>query len=222
MTLKLAITQRVTENSTYYEKRDALSQEWVEYFSITLPEAIVIPVPNRLKDVSAWMTAIGIDGLVLSNGNDLGEAPDRDTTEKRLFEYCQSHSLPVLGVCRGLHVINNLLGGGVSKDISNQCGSEHVAVNHYIKLEVPHFIKLAGKEVIEVNSYHNHGILLSDLSSQCTAFALADNDVVEGIYHQSKPVLAIQWHPERKNKSSEFDSKLIKLLFNNDNFWNNQ
>lgn len=219
MIRRIAITQRVVDNQTYQEKRDALAQDWTTYLQQLLPRAIILPVPNRLTDVCQWADWLKFDALILSNGNDWGQAPERDRTETRLVAYCRQHKLPVLGVCRGLQALNKILGGSLATDLSANPGQSHVAQNHSVDLCATPFKDLADPPSVAVNSFHNQGVLKSGLAQGLRPFALAAGDVVEGFYHQSEAILGLQWHPERADPAKDFSKNLLDTFLTQGAFW---
>lgn len=205
---------RCVKNDIYSETRDALSREWTEYMAKIMPKAILIPVLNDPDAVLNTVKNLKIDGVILSGGNDWGSDFKRDATETKLFKYAFKRKLPILGVCRGFQVVNLLTGGKLQKNIKCISGENHAGIIHNIHIgEKSPFRKIAGKDEIRVNSYHDQGFLLEDLSPKLKAFALSPKGVVEGYYHITYPIIGIQWHPERKNPSANFDKKLILNLF---------
>lgn len=196
---------RVVNNDTYPEVRDALSADWSKYIKKVLPDAVLIPIINDPKNAVRTLRELRIEGVILSNGNDWGEAKQRDETEKKIVDYCVKNKLPLLGVCRGFQVLNVLFGGKLDKNISAKIGQNHAGIVHSVKIN--------GK-IIKVNSYHNHGILLSSLAPAFKVLAETQNGLVEAFYHPRKPILGLQWHPERKNPSESLNKSLIKGIFN--------
>ena len=65
-----------------------------------------------------------IDALLLSGGNDLGDAPDRDSTELHLLEAARELEIPVLGICRGMQLMASFFGVGV-EELSSHVGTRH-------------------------------------------------------------------------------------------------
>ena len=78
---RFGISLRVELIEKYNEKRDTLSQEWTNF----LQKRAIIPIliPNTLDDVKSYISDLGIDGLILSGGDNIGEFPERDKTEKQ-------------------------------------------------------------------------------------------------------------------------------------------
>lgn len=215
----IAISQRVQENPSYPDRRDALSHDWARVFAARFPEAVLVPVPNCLPDVGAWLDAVKPHGIILSNGNDWGDAPERDATETALYDHAIRADMPLLGVCRGLQVIHTLTGGDIETSVRDVTGTSHTAVCHDVTISAEPFRKIADGDVLTVNSYHNQGVLLSGgVAPEFEVFATSD-DCVEGFAHRSKPVLAVQWHPERDGGSPAFDFTIIRKLFTEGAFW---
>ena len=220
---RIAITQRVVECTSYVEPRDALSQDWCGYLQSLFPASVVLPVPNSLVDVAAWAEQLDVEALVLSNGNDWGTASERDRTEIALFQYFESKGRPILGVCRGAQAVTAISGGTLVQDVGSETGIDHVATVHEVTITHGPFLELAGNDVVKVNSFHSQGILQSGLSQGFQAFAVAvsgeASGLVEGLYHETLPILGIQWHPERPSPSAAFDKRLINALFEDGAFW---
>ncbi len=214
MTLRLGITMMVNQHTEYPDRRDALSHDWQLYIKNVFPDILLVPLINDPEYIIPWVEELKLDGIVLSNGNNWGSATERDETEQRLVEYGLSINLPILGVCRGLQVLNVLFGGKLVKDVTVSSGERHVATEHPVQIIEKSFKELSGKNgEIKVNSYHNQGVLLNGLADELVPFAITLNNVVEGFTHPEKPVLALQWHPERSSPSSIFDREIITRFF---------
>lgn len=212
--MKIAISMRVVENTTYPERRDALSVDWHKKIHELLPGATLIPLLNSPHVLSQLIHEGLIEGAILSNGNSWGEAPERDQTEKLLVEYCLKKNLPIVGVCRGFQALNTIFGGRVEKNIKEHAGHNHAGEAHAIQLlaDTP-FSDMSPERSFTVNSFHNQGVLRDGLAAEFKPFAAAENDVIEGFYHPHKPIIAIQWHPERPGSNTLFDAALFKRLF---------
>jgi len=213
----IAITQRVVEAESYADRRDCLSQDWFTHFEAIFPSITLIPIPNCLLDPVGWFKCVGATGLILSNGNDVGTAVDRDKTENELFTFALEKDIPVLGACRGLQVANVFLGGEIYD--GEESYSDHVAKHHKIRLVDKEFVEIAGDVELTVNSFHRQTVRLSGLSKYLKPFALHGEDIVEGAVHRHKPLLLLQWHIERVSPSQEFDTKLLNRFLENRKFW---
>lgn len=205
--MRIAITQRVEQVEDRGERRDCLDQAWP-----TRLEAMgyhPVPVPNALDNPAGWAKTAQIDGLLLTGGNDLSHlpeasnpAPERDRTEQALLDFAAEQSLPVVAHCRGLQMMNVYLGGTLSR-----C-SGHVATRHQIRWRGDN-----EEESSEVNSYHNWGVMKSDLAGKAEVLAVADDGSVEAFRHRELPWLALMWHPEREPSLTSLDRRLITECF---------
>ena len=145
---RFGISLRVELIEKYNEKRDTLSQEWTNF----LQKHAIIPIliPNTLDDVKSYISDLGIDGLILSGGDNIGEFPERDKTEKQILDYAIDKRFPVLGVCRGMQIINEYFAGKVFANDNNS----HVGKPHQIHIMDQKFSKLLGDDNMQVNSFH--------------------------------------------------------------------
>ena len=115
---KIGISLRVVDALNYVEKRDALSHDWPKLFDEL--ELIPIFIPNILKNIQSFLDELSLNGIVLSGGDDIGENDDRDKTENFLLKYAIDKKIPVIGICRGMQLINNYFGGKQIIDNSNR------------------------------------------------------------------------------------------------------
>lgn len=202
----------VAKNETYQEIRDTLSRDWFLYISRIFPRSILVPLMNEPSRVLDYVEGLKLNAFILSNGNDWGEFPERDETEKSLVVYALKKNIPVLGVCRGFQALNKIFGGKLVRDIAHGRNS-HAGTQHIVTLSQSPFRKYAKTGTLQVNSFHNQGIEASGVAKPLRIFAQSLDLAIEGIYHPTKRVLGIQWHPERKSPSQHFDRKLILNLF---------
>ncbi len=209
MTTRIGITQRV-EITSYGERRDCLDQHWVVLLERLGIEPILIP--NGLSSPEDFFGQLEIQGFILTGGNDLAHiknaknvAPDRDQLERTLLTFAQSRTLPVMGVCRGMQMINHFYGGQLS------LVQGHVRSHHRITPVAD--LDIISAE-ISVNSYHHYGIYQSDLASDLYSAACDCNDSsVEALTSDDRRLLGIMWHPERETVIAEYDKALITRHF---------
>jgi len=162
---------------------------------------------------SALDYAESADGLMLSGGRDIsaslyGEAregasqePDleRDSLELALVEAFIRLRKPILGICRGFQLLNVRFGGSLLQDIPNALGTDHSGgrIHHVDFLGGSLAASIFGPRAA-VNSYHHQAIAKLGGSLRATAFAGAGaGRIIEAFEHESLPILAVQWHPER-------------------------
>jgi putative glutamine amidotransferase len=184
--------------------------------------ALMVPSPDgetRRGDVAPGHYAELLDGLVLEGGSDMwpgsyGEEPlrpewsgdrVRDGYEIDLLRAFVARGKPVLGVCRGLQVLNVAFGGTLYQDLALQkpgplfhrSAQLYDRNHHQIAFEPG--TRLAqlypGQESATVNSVHHQGI--KDLAPGFVVEARADDGVIEAIRRSGEPCVAgVQWHPE--------------------------
>ncbi len=214
MKKRIGITMRVVYSPDSGEERDAISRDLLSYTNKTLPGYEIVLIPNSPYRIADKLKSLKVNGVILSGGNDWGKAPNRDKTESCIVKYCLKHNVPLLGICRGMQVMNLVTGGRLNKNIRTSSGENHVACTHTVNIwpDSPINIKGIGRS-IKVNSFHDQGLTAADISKEFKVFAVTDGGVVEGIFHKTKPVIGIQWHPERKNSCAMLDRRIIEALF---------
>jgi len=125
--------------------------------------------------------------------------------------------LPVLGICRGMQMINVFFGGKLIKNIKEEIGDTHPpGLDHGIRI-------IDEKEAFndtKVNSFHNQAVTEGSLSPKLKPFAVSEKErLVEGLYHPSLPIAGVQWHPERKSPDKDINEKLLKAFVKRELFW---
>lgn len=204
---KIGITLRVEHIKKFNEKRDAISHDWVRFLSNS--NILPIFIPNTLKDTKKFLEKMEIDGIILSGGDNRGDNVERDNTEKEIIELAIKNKIPLLGICRGMQVMNDYFGGNivVTED------SKHVAKHHEVDLVDAKSQKLFETKNIEVNSFHNNIIKKELIGKNLEIFAISKEDnTVEGFYHKDFPFIGVMWHPERE-QISQNKLKLMKIFY---------
>ena len=159
------------------------------------------------------------DGVLFTGGGDAdpalyGEAtlpecgkiePMRDTLDMAALRIAIDQKKPILGICRGIQMINIALGGTLYQDIPSQYQTEiphsqttglH-AYSHSVRIvkDTPLYSLLQENE-IPANSFHHQAI--KDLGRGLVPMAYAPDGIIEAVYSQELPYLrGYQWHPER-------------------------
>lgn len=109
-------------------------------------------------------------------------------------------SKPVLGICKGLQVINVHFGGDliqniVTADSHKWAGSDQFHHVYHCSLgRRDFFYQLYGASTL-VNSAHHQAV--DHLGNNLLPVCRAGDNVIEGIMHRALPILGVQWHPER-------------------------
>lgn len=160
-------------------------------------------------DVDPALAAQRLDGVLLTGGADIDPVRfdaephpaqteiehQRDAFELDLLSQALRLELPVLGICRGLQVLNVHFGGTL-----RQHAPEHsrydvgtAGVAHTVRMESTSTLGSLYGETTEVNSLHHQTI--DELGQGLTATARSDDNSIEGVEHGDK-IVAVQWHPE--------------------------
>lgn len=189
-------------------------------------DILPVLIPNNSSDPCAYVGALDADGLILTGGGDLAPdrygqpnagsvsiVPNRDRTEYCLLAMAVRQRLPVLGICRGLQVINVYFGGGLVQDIPTAIGGsiQHDdGPGHAVRIVDERVRRATGVDMLDVNSHHHQAVTAQTLAPVMDVFAICEPDgVIEGMLHHSLPVLCVQWHPERPTPSEAFDHTLF-------------
>jgi len=206
--VRVGVTMR-SGRTEHGEVRDCLARDWGEFLAVALPECPWLPVPNLGSGVISFAEAWGLRAVLLSGGNDLGEDPVRDETERTLIGWAQERGVPVFGVSRGLQVLQSYFGGKVRP----MPGEDHAGTTHVVRLSG---VAPAGEREGEVlvNSFHRNGVRRDEVASPLRTFAVSLDGWVEGLSHPGHRMAAVMWHPERGRPFSEFDCNLVSRVVN--------
>jgi putative glutamine amidotransferase len=161
----------------------------------------------------------GVDGLVLTGGEDMDPAcyqaaphpkanppsRERDLFELAIFAAARARELPVLGICRGIQVVNVALGGTLWQDLPSERPGEVDHNPDTSRGERTHLVRLEpgsltagalGGTELRVNSFHHQAI--RDLAPKLVATGWTEDGLIEAV--EGAPgqpwLLAVQWHPE--------------------------
>lgn len=178
------------------------------------------------------------DGLVVTGGPDvqpklygkpeeLGRCsiePERDTLDLALINKANELKIPILGICRGMQIINVAFGGTLVVDIpedigpkvKHKCSSDEKCEHRISIIKGSILYNIIEDTVGTVNSYHHQAIAKP---ADCfNIVALADDGVPEAIEWKNPDdkafFIAVQWHPERMKFLDKFSGALAKRFIN--------
>jgi putative glutamine amidotransferase len=185
--------------------------------------ALMIPPDPRLEEIPDDALDV-IDGLILAGGHDIDPAaygaaahpatnsvvPERDRVEIALVQRAIERDMPVLGICRGMQVMNVALGGTLAQHLPDELGHEHHRPNlgtfdgsdHQVRLTDGSLAALAAGELIHnTKSHHHQGVEAVAEGFEVTGYSILD-DLPEAIEAPDRRfVLGVQWHPEADEQS---------------------
>ncbi|MDR0297491.1 MAG: gamma-glutamyl-gamma-aminobutyrate hydrolase family protein [Streptococcaceae bacterium] len=224
---------------------DVLNQNHADFGSNDLKEAIfaagglpiIVPLPENtaLADATAAEILSFVDGVIIPGGADIdpqffGESPipglgrtnyKRDTFEIALVAAAVTAGKPVLGICRGLQVINVALGGTLYQDLAAQFPGNSIKhaqaaygshPTHRVAIAADSLLTPIYGEEAAVNSRHHQAI--KEIPSALTEIASAPDGVVEAIVSADSRILGVQWHPENMWRDFPAHFQLFKDFVN--------
>lgn len=180
---------------------------------------VVIPYLNSEDELKKIVTMC--DGFLFPGGKDLSPMHYRDSphhklgendnlqdlTEIALVKLCISLGKPLIGICRGLQMINVALGGTLFQDLPSQCPS-HIIHSHANTPQefrtLIHNIKIENNSMLfdvikssEIGINSNHHQAIKSLGEGLITTAFSDDGLIEAIELPSHPfMIAVQGHPE--------------------------
>lgn len=174
------------------------------------------------------------DGFLFTGGHDVSPEVYGDKPLENLIDTCQKRDVmesivlkkaidagkPVLGICRGIQLINAVLGGTLYQDLPTQFPSdlEHHETPPYDKrahdVIIAHdspLYQCLGKELIPVNSYHHQAV--RKLAPCLAAMAASPDGLIEALYKPDHCFLwAVQWHPEFSFQTDPNSRRVFKAF----------
>ncbi len=206
--IKVGISLRVENIKKHNERRDTISQDCIKFCNRA--GFMPILIPNNLIDTKEFLKSMNLDMLIFSGGDNIGDDPERDITEKNMVEFAIKNKIPSLGVCRGMQFFNKYFGG----KIQHSFNKTHVKTRHKIKFTDKKIKEILGKKSSVVNSYHENLVKSENLGKELESFGIANQDnTIEAFYHKKYPIIGVMWHPEREH-NFEKELKLFKILKN--------
>ena len=203
---------------------------------VSLAGAIPFIFPFSTDEEELKQLACLCDGFLFTGGHDvmpelyhetpleglISSCKKRDLMETIILKIALAEDKPVLGICRGIQLINAAMGGTLYQDLPLQYPS---STNHHGKPpydQVVHEVKVLpdtplheclGAETIGVNSYHHQAV--KELASGLKPMAVAPDGIIEAVYKPDHRFLwAVQWHPEFSYKVDKNSQKIFCAFVN--------
>ncbi|MCX7885154.1 MAG: gamma-glutamyl-gamma-aminobutyrate hydrolase family protein [Caloramator sp.] len=197
------------------QERYFVSKEFIDAVIEAGGVPVIIPIINKEEDILKIMDSL--DGIILSGGFDVnpiyyGEEPSkyvgftytpRDLCELFIVKAAIEKDMPILGISRGQQIMTVAFGGKLYQDLSE---SESFYINHMQRAsinDIGHYVdilpntrlfKIFENERLLVNSFHHQAA--KTVPANFIVSATSSDGIIEAIEHKTKPIMAVQWHPE--------------------------
>lgn len=178
---------------------------------------VLIPLINNPSILDKILSKI--DGLILSGGGDIYTPLfneelhptvteydlERDQYDIQLARLAEEKQIPILGICRGMQVLNVTFGGNLIQDIPseisespinhNQSETREIGTHSVSILPESRLYSIIKEENILVNSFHHQSV--KEVAPGFEAVAFAEDGIIEAMESsEEKAILGVQWHPE--------------------------
>jgi putative glutamine amidotransferase len=226
--LRIGVTpSRDSENPAIHRVTERMRQA----VELSGGEVVTLDYPLNEQALSEVLTTL--DGLILAGGPDMhpryfhqeldphcGQIDEeRDELEWYLMKWAMETDIPVLGVCRGMQIINIALGGDIFQDIVYSQGLVHrqesdMRYFHDVTIEDGTLLRsLISSVRYPVNSYHHQAV--NKVAQGLVVSAIAPDGIIEAIERPaSRFLLGVQWHPETSYLVDEFSRRIFAAFMN--------
>jgi putative glutamine amidotransferase len=229
-------------SSEYAEGIGAPNQEWQlladDYITSVMRAGGIPVILPLLKADTDWNTVKrlidGVDGVLFSGGSDVdpmyfGQVttgktgnliPERDAQERFMVQYTlEQTNKPIFGVCRGIQLINAVLGGTLIQHIPDAGFHPHTLPmyprqipSHWVEIEPDSLLfQVVQTMRLGVNSFHHMAV--DQCAPALKVTARSDDGVIEAVELRQNPdhrfFLAVQWHPEMMSAADSVQQRLL-------------
>ncbi len=195
----------------------------LQYYHVAISKSggmpVIMPPFTDQQLIDEWLDTIGVDAVLLTGGADIephrfGELPhehigrmsaQRDDCELKLLDCAIKRKLPILGICRGMQIINVGLGGTLVQDMKSELGEQFAYHDqtcpttqpvHKVAFESGSKVaQLFGGTELATNSHHHQCV--KALGNGLKITGKSEDGIIEAIESPQQPIVAVQFHPER-------------------------
>jgi putative glutamine amidotransferase len=219
---RIAVLGRWTESASALRYRGVVSSRALLESVWAAGGDPVTLLPGDSADALDWEARLaGFGGVLLPGGGDVhpsryGAAVDesmydmdatQDEADFSLATYTLEHAIPMLAVCRGLHVVNALLGGTLVADMP----VHHRHVVHEVPLDDAAGVLGIGASSVSASCYHHQAI--DRVADRLTVLGRASDGVVEAVAVEAPAwTVGVQWHPEDTAATDPHQVALLSRL----------
>jgi putative glutamine amidotransferase len=226
--LLLFSCQKQEKKTIILSKASSNYIKWIEDDNTIILDAYTIKNTDSILGLA--------DGIILTGGEDINPLQyndtinlalcgdinyQRDTLERKLFDFAFENKIPLIGVCRGMQMMNVASGGTLYGDIPTEIGTTVIhrnngEVNHEIVLvDTCSLIFPNGTDTIMVNSWHHQGLKI--MPNHLRVIARAFDGLPEAVVmdkSQHPFMVAVQFHPERLGKENVIHQTMKSSFYN--------
>jgi len=223
--------QKQQQKTIILSKASSNYIKWIEDENVIILDAYTIKNTDSILALA--------DGIILTGGEDINPLEyndttnikvcgsinfSRDTLERKLFDFAFKNKLPLIGICRGMQMMNVASGGSLYGDILSEIGSTVIhrhngEVMHEIALSwsTPYYTNLIfplNQDTFLVNSWHHQGlkVISENLFIIARAYdGLPEAAVMDTSYHPF--MIAVQFHPERLTKDNRIRQQMRQNFY---------
>ncbi|MBA2369404.1 MAG: gamma-glutamyl-gamma-aminobutyrate hydrolase family protein [Candidatus Protochlamydia sp.] len=206
----------IEEGSFKGRERSFVGQDYVKAISQAGGIPVILPITEDEAITASQMDVI--DGLLLTGGYDIHPffyqeeprpllqtiRPERDSFEILLARLAHAQKKPILGICRGLQILNVAFGGTLYQDIQSlskeslqhyQQAAGSVSTHTVGIVEGTLLKEIFGLTALLTNSFHHQAV--KELAPTFKVCGRANDGIIEAIEKTDSPyVIGVQWHPE--------------------------
>ena len=185
---------------------DFIDHYWIKYFEQKKINFFLIPnsielVTRQIKNTKR------VNLIILAGGNDVFGKDEyskkRLAVEFLLIKFAIKKNIPILGICRGMQVLNFYFKGKLDRI------KGHMRVTNKVYMKN----SLIKDTILNVKCFHNYGIKKNSLSKIFEIYATDKKQNIEMCKHKSKKIYGVMWHPER-DKNYKILNKIINKITN--------
>ena len=194
---------------------------------------LLMPLTDDTRLIDAYINMCG--GILIMGGVDVDPrlygdvnrtyngriSPQRDFAETYIIKKAAQMQITLLGICRGIQILNTAMGGTLYQDIYKQKGADIFQHSqnapewyhtHSVTVAKDSWLyKATGLEEIKVNSFHHQAV--KALAPGFKAVCYAGDGIIEAIESADRKMTGVQWHPELMyEKSSEHEAIFIEFV----------
>ena len=220
---RIAVLGRFTESASVLRSRGVVSSRALLDLVWAAGGDPVTMLPGSEPDALDWASRlVGVEGVLLPGGGDVDPAryggdvaneavygvdEVQDDADFSLARHCLTTAVPMLAVCRGLHVVNVVRGGSLIVDMPQH----HRHTRQQLTIDPSGDVLGLGPGAIEISCYHHQAV--DRLGEGVTAVARADDGTVEAVVVDAAAwTVGVQWHPEDTWRDDGQQVNLVRTL----------